>query len=47
VRIRDWSVREYRGPRLTVDFALTCFDIAVHVLTAHALFRTFVAPALF
>lgn len=46
VRIRDWSVREYRGPRLTVDFALTCFDIAVHLLTAHALVRTFVTPAM-
>jgi hypothetical protein len=46
VRIRDWSVREYRGPRFTVDFALTCYDIAVHVLTAHALFRLLVVRGL-
>jgi hypothetical protein len=46
IRIRNWSVREYRGPVFTVDFVLTLLDIAVHLLTIHALVRTLVAPEL-
>lgn len=46
VRIRDWSVREYRGPRLTVDFPLTCYDVGVHCLSALSLSRMFIVPFL-
>jgi len=37
IRIRDWSVKEYRGKWITVDFFLTWSDIIGHSLNVYAL----------
>jgi len=39
IRIRDWSVREYKGKWITTDFFLTCYDIGIHALMAWGLFQ--------